>query len=149
MPANAKQKKVFTKILKCLGFEKDRKGKHGDIWKHPEKNITQQIAHTSGNLNWVHDLKRDIQRMVKEHFSMKELETLLKPLVKKRQLRFMSDGNVRLLRKTIDLEDLEDFEGELLGELLQDKIVSHTSDEDMIKEIKKNIPKSLKKKLKI
>ena len=32
--------KIIKTFLTSLGFEEDRMGKHGSIWKHIEKNLT-------------------------------------------------------------------------------------------------------------
>ena len=64
-------------------------------------------------------------------------------------MQYTADGRLRILRmepKMIFAEP-EDLEEDLLYALLP--LDTDTSNEDIIKEIKKNIPKSLKKKLKI
>ena len=141
--------KIIKTFLTSLGFVLDRVGKHGSIWKHIEKNLTTNVTTSSSDWRWYKNWKSDFTKLVSENFTRKEIEQLLAKLIKKRKVQYTADGRLRLLRiepKLIFAEP-ENLEEDLLYALLPPD--TDTSNEDIIKEIKKNIPKSLKKKLKI
>ena len=141
--------KIIKTFLTSLGFEEDRMGKHGSIWKHIEKNLTTNVTTSSSDYRWYKNWKSGFNKLVTENFTREEIEKLLAKIIKKRKVQYTADGRLRILRmepKMIFAEP-EDLEEDLLYALLP--LDTDTSNEDIIKEIKKNIPKSLKKKLKI
>ena len=114
-----KEKKVFEKFLTLLGFEYDRTGKHGEVWKHYAKNLTTQLPTTPSDNRWVKNLKGGLVKLVSGAFSKEDIAELLKPLIKKGKVSFTKDGRMRLLRIEGDLEM------EFLRDLLIDDIPIH------------------------
>ena len=154
----SKEKKIFEKFLTLLGFVFERVSKHGEVWKHHVKKLSTQIPTSPSASQWVHDYKRQLSKLISPAFTREEIELLLEPLIKKRKVKYTDDGRIRLLRIEPKLnmkgfplveggESQEDLEEDLLYALLPPD--TDTSNEDIIKEIKKNIPESLKKKIKI
>ncbi len=141
--------KIIKTFLTSLGFVLDRVGKHGSIWKHIEKNLTTNVTTSSSDWRWYKNWKSDFTKLVSENFTRKEIEQLLAKLIKKRKVQYTADGRLRILRMEPKLifAEPENLEEDLLYALLPPD--TDTSDEDIIKEIKKNIPESLKKKIKI
>ena len=141
--------KIIKTFLTSLGFVLDRVGKHGSIWKHDAKKLTTNVTTSSSDWRWYKNWKSDFTKLVSENFTRKEIEQLLAKLIKKRKVQYTADGRLRLLRMEPKLifAEPENLEEDLLYALLPPD--TDTSNEDIIKEIKKNIPKSLKKKLKI
>ena len=125
--------KIIKKFLTSLNFELDRTGKHA----------------SSSDWRWYKNWKSDFTKLVSENFTREEIEQLLAKLIKKRKVQYTADGRLRILRISPKLifSEPEDLEEDLLYALLPPD--TDTSDEDIIKEIKKNIPESLKKKIKI
>ena len=141
--------KIIKKFLTSLNFELDRTGKHGSIWKNHQKNLITNVTTSSSDWRWYKNWKSDFTKLVSENFTREEIEQLLAKLIKKRKVQYTADGRLRILRiepKLIFAEP-ENLEEDLLYALLPPD--TDTSDEDIIKEIKKNIPESLKKKIKI
>ena len=141
--------KIIKKFLTSLGFVLDRVGKHGSIWKHIEKNLTTNVTTSSSDYRWYKNWKSDFCKLVTENFTREEIEKLLPKIIKKRKMQYTTDGRLRILRISPKLifAEPEDLEEDLLYALLPPD--TDTSNEDIIKEIKKNIPESLKKKIKI
>ena len=141
--------KIIKTFLTSLGFELDRVGKHGSIWKNHAKNLITNVTTSSSDWRWYKNWKSDFTKLVSENFTREEIEQLLAKLIKKRKVQYTADGRLRILRiepKLIFAEP-EDLEEDLLYALLPPD--TDTSNEDIIKEIKENIPESLKKKIKI
>ena len=53
--------KIIKTFLTSLGFEEDRMGKHGSIWKHIEKNLTTNVTTSSSDYRWYKNWKSDFQ----------------------------------------------------------------------------------------
>ena len=104
-----KDKKVFSNIIDALGFEFDRNGKYGEVWKHNTKNLITQLPTSSSDNRWIKNKKSEISKLVSDSFSIEEVKKLLKPFIKKRKIEFTKDGRVRLLRisTTTDLKELK------------------------------------------
>lgn len=114
-----KEKKVVEKFLTLLGFEYDRTGKHGEVWKHHTKNLTTQLPSTPSDNRWVKNMKGGLVKLVSSAFSKDDIVELLKPLIKKGKVSFTKDGRMRLLRIEGDLET------EILRDLLIDDMSLH------------------------
>jgi hypothetical protein len=99
-----KEKKVFEKILKLMGFVKDRVGKHGEVWKHYAKNLIHQLPISPSGMSWVNNNKSKLTKLITDNFSKEDIELFLQPLIKKRKVQFTKDGRMRLLRISGDLE---------------------------------------------
>mgnify|MGYP003326190244 CR=1 FL=1 len=127
--------KIIKTFLTSLGFELDRVGIHGSIWKNHAKNLTTTVATSSSDCRWFNNWKSDFGNLVKENFTRDEIETLLERYIKKRKVKFTDDGRLRILRADPRVASGEDFikvnpdeiwvtfndvEGELLSELLHD-----------------------------
>ena len=112
--------KIIKTFLTSLGFEEDRMGKHGSIWKHIEKNLTTNVTTSSSDWRWYKNWKSDFTKLVSENFTREEIEQLLAKLIKKRKVQYTADGRLRILRiepKLIFAEP-EDLEEDLLYALL-------------------------------
>ena len=64
--------KIIKTFLTSLGFEEDRMGKHGSIWKHIEKNLTTNVTTSSSDWRWYKNWKSDFTKLVSENFTRKE-----------------------------------------------------------------------------
>ena len=60
--------KIIKTFLTSLGFEEDRMGKHGSIWKHIEKNLTTNVTTSSSDYRWYKNWKSDFCKLVSENF---------------------------------------------------------------------------------
>ena len=136
--------KVVTMFLTLLGFDYLSTGNHGEIWRHPIKNIITIITRSSNDLRWFFNWKKSFGVLVKENFSRIEIEILMEHYIKKRKVKFTNDGKLRILRADPSIASGEDFikensdeiwvtfydvEGELLSELLPDLQDFESSDE--------------------
>ena len=81
-----------------MNFVEYRQTKHGVIFKNHAKNITYQITGSASSMNWIHDAKRQLQKLIDANFSQEELKKLLKSLIKKHKIRFNEQGINRILR---------------------------------------------------
>ena len=136
--------KIIKTFLTSLGFEEDRMGKHGSIWKHIEKNLTTNVTTSSSDYRWYKNWKSGFCKLVTENFTREEIEKLLPKIIKKRKMQYTADGRLRILRISPKLifAEPEDLEEDLLYALFPPD--TNISAEDIIK----NIPESLKKKIK-
>ena len=66
--SNPKEKKVFIKYLTALEFELVRKTKHSELWKHIAKSISFQLSGSPSSHNWIHDAKRQFQKLISSNF---------------------------------------------------------------------------------
>jgi uncharacterized protein (UPF0297 family) len=138
--SHPKEKKVFIKYLTALEFELVRKTKHSELWKHFAKSISFQLSGTPSNIAWLHDAKRQFQKLISSNFDKDELKELLKPFFKKHKVRFNKQGQLRLLRVEGDLET------EMLRDLLIEEIpVSNEDDFEFSDELKTKIKKVIAK----
>ncbi len=136
--------KIIKKFLTSLNFELDRTGKHGSIWKNHQKNLITNVTTSSSDWRWYKNWKSDFTKLVSENFTREEIEQLLAKLIKKRKVQYTADGRLRILRISPKLifSEPEDLEEDLLYALFPPD--TNISAEDIIK----NIPESLKKKIK-
>ena len=136
--------KIIRIFLTSLGFELDRVGIHGSIWKNHTKNLITSVAANSSDWRWFNDWKRDFGNLVKGNFTRDEIETLLERYIKKRKVKYTDDGRIRNLRVDPRVASGADFikvnpdeiwvtyydvEGELLSELLPELPDFEYSDE--------------------
>ena len=136
--------KIIRIFLTSLGFELDRVGILGSIWKNHTKNLITSVAANSSDWRWFNDWKRDFGNLVKGNFTRDEIETLLECFIKKRKVKYTDDGRIRNLRVDPRVASGEDFikvnpdeiwvtfydvEGELLSELLPELPDFEDSDE--------------------
>jgi len=136
--------KIIKIFLTSLGFELDRVGKHGSIWKNHAKNLITNVATSSSDWRWFNNWKSDFGNLVKENFTRDEIEILLERYIKKRKVKYTDDGRIRNLRADPRVASGEDFikvnpdeiwvtfydvEGELLYELLPELPDFENSDE--------------------
>ena len=142
--------KIFQKILKLMGFVKDRMGKHGVVWKHYAKNLVTQLPTSPSGLSWVKNKKSELTKLITDNFTKEDIKLFLQPLIKKRKVKFTKDGRMRLLRIEPKLnmkgfplveggEPQQDLEEDLLYALLP----PDTDDAD--EELKKIIKEKSKK----
>ena len=66
--SHPKEKKVFIKYLTALEFELVRKTKHSELWKHIAKSISFQLSGSPSSHNWIHDAKRQFQKLISSNF---------------------------------------------------------------------------------
>jgi len=66
--SHPKEKKVFIKYLTALEFELVRKTKHSELWKHFAKSISFQLSGSPSSHNWLHDAKRQFQKLISSNF---------------------------------------------------------------------------------
>ena len=138
--SSPKEKKVFIKYLTALEFELVRKTKHSELWKHFAKSISFQLSGSPSSHNWIHDAKRQFQKLISSNFDKDELQNLLEPFIKKQKVRFNKQGQLRLLRVEGDLET------EMLRDLLIEEIpVSNEDDFEFSDELKTKIKKVIAK----
>ena len=136
--------KIIKIFLTSLGFELDRVGKHGSIWKNHAKNLITTVATSSSDWRWFNNWKSDFGNLVKENFTRDEIEILLERYIKKRKVKYTDDGRIRNLRADPRVASGADFikvnpdeiwvtfydvEGELLSELLPELPDFEYSDE--------------------
>jgi len=131
--------KIIKTFLTSLGFELDRVGKHGSIWKNHAKNLITNVATSSSDWRWFNNWKSDFGNLVKENFTRDEIETLLERYIKKRKVKYTDDGRIRNLRadprvaSKVNPDEIwvtfYDVEGELLSELLPELPDFEYSDE--------------------
>ena len=117
--SSPKEKKVFIKYLTALEFELVRKTKHSELWKHIAKSISFQLSGSPSSHNWIHDAKRQFQKLISSNFDKDELQNLLEPFIKKQKVRFNKQGKIRVLRISGDLET------NILRDLLTDDMSVH------------------------
>ena len=136
--------KIIKTFLTSLGFELDRVGIHGSIWKNHTKNRVTSVAASSSDWRWFNEWKSEFGNLVKWNFTRDEIETLLERYIKKRKVKYTDDGRIRNLRVDPRVASGEDFikvnpdeiwvtfydvEGELLSELLPELPDFEYSDE--------------------
>ena len=97
-----KEIKVFKKYLDCLLFDQLREGKHGVIYQNKDKSLVVQLPSTPSDHRWIKNKKQELCRIAIENWSKSELEKLLEPLIKKRQIQFLKEGKPKLMRKGVD-----------------------------------------------
>jgi len=115
-----KEKKIFEKFFKLLGFEFEKNSKHGEVWKHHTKKLVlPPIPISPSDKNWTKGYKQNLTRLLSPAFSKDEFLSLLEPLIKKRKVKYTDDGRIRLLRIEGDLET------EFLKDLLIDDMPIH------------------------
>ena len=66
--SHPKEKKVFQKSLTALEFEWVRRTKHSELWKHFAKYISFQLSGSASSTNWIHDEKRQFQKLISSNF---------------------------------------------------------------------------------
>ena len=110
MAQDKRAKQGLISIITPLNFVEHRQTKHGVIFKNHEKNISYQIQGSASNTNWINDAKRQLHKLIDANFYQEELKTLLNSLIKKHKIRFNKQGKTRILRKSIKLNELEDFQ---------------------------------------
>ena len=136
--------KIIKTFLTSLGFEEDRMGKHGSIWKHIEKNLTTNVTTSSSDYRWYKNWKSDFCKLVTENFTREEIEKLLPKIIKKRKMQYTADGRLRILRISPKLifAEPEDLEEDLLYALLP------PDSDDVYEKVKKIIQEKKKTILK-
>ena len=132
--------KIIKTFLTSLGFEEDRMGKHGSIWKHIEKNLTTNVTTSSSDWRWYKNWKSNFIKLVSENFTREEIARLLAKIIKKRKVQYTADGRLRILRiePKLIFAQPEDLESDLLNALLP-------PDTDDVYEKVKNIIKNKSK----
>ena len=114
-----KEKKVFKKLMTALDFELVKTTKHSELWKHFAKSISFQLSGSPSSHNWLHDAKRQFQKLISSNFDKDELQNLLEPFIKKQKVRFNKQGKIRVFRISGDLET------NILRDLLTDDMSVH------------------------
>jgi hypothetical protein len=61
--------KIIKIFLTSLGFELDRVGKHGSIWKNHAKNLITNVDTSSSDWRWFNNWKSDFGASLKTHFN--------------------------------------------------------------------------------
>ena len=64
----SKDKTVFQKYLTALDFELVKTIKHSELWKHFAKSISFQLSGSPSSQNWLHDAKRQFQKLISSNF---------------------------------------------------------------------------------
>ena len=63
-----KEKKVFKKLMTALDFELVKTTKYSELWKHFAKSISFQLSGSPNSHNWLHDAKRQFQKLISSNF---------------------------------------------------------------------------------
>ena len=63
-----KEKKVFKKLMTALDFKLVKTTKHSELWKHFAKSISFQLSGSPSSHNWLHDAKRQFQKLISSNF---------------------------------------------------------------------------------
>ena len=63
-----KEKKVFEKLMTALDFEFVKTTKHSELCKHFAKSISFQLSGSPSSHNWLHDAKRQFQKLISSNF---------------------------------------------------------------------------------
>jgi hypothetical protein len=135
-----KEKKVFEKFFKLLGFEPERKSKHGEVWRHHAKKIVlPPVPNSPSDTNWTKGYRQNLTKILSPLFTKEEFTTLLEPLFKKRKVKYTDDGRIRLLRIKGDLET------EIIKDLLIDEIELDDDDDFEFSDEMKSKIKKMKK----
>jgi len=130
-----KYNRVFKKIMTPLGFLFERKTKHGERWKHPEKGIFYQLSGSPSGNAWFDDARRQFQKLISSNFDTDELNELLKPLLRKNKVKFNKQGKIRVLRIG------GDFETNLIRDLIIPDLDINGNITEFSDEVKKGILK--------
>ena len=69
--------KIIKTFLTSLGFELDRVGIHGSIWKNHTKNLVTRVAASGSDWRWFNEWKSEFGNLVMWNFTRDEIETLL------------------------------------------------------------------------
>lgn len=106
MGSRTKETDFIKDVLDYLGCV-SKTVKHGHLYSHPERKFTIQIAGSTSDHRSIKNLQADVSRTVKDNFTFEEITDCLEPLMKKRKLKVLPDGRVKIgaFYKTLSLED--------------------------------------------
>ena len=94
---NKKWKRV-EKLIITLGFVFQRKGKHGKLYKHPERNCIIQIPYTTSDhravMNYKSGLKRTLTQDCAPAFNMKEVKEDLNKIFLEQGLKSTGENTI-------------------------------------------------------
>ena len=69
----SKDKTVFQKYLTALNYELVKTTKHSELWKHFAKSISFQLSGSPSSHNWIHDAKRQSQKLISSNFDKENI----------------------------------------------------------------------------